>query len=50
MGVALNDKQNNKKKPDFMDMRERMRKPNYLSTRLGNNINGVTSKIGDARK
>jgi len=41
-----------KKKPDFMDMRERMRKPNYLSTRLGSNMHGVggANKITDTKK
>ena len=50
--VILMNEKPAKKKPDFMDMRERMRKPNYLSTRLGSNMHGVngTSKITDAKK
>lgn len=50
--VILMNEKPAKKKPDFMDMRERMRKPNYLSTRLGSNMHGVggANKITDTKK
>jgi hypothetical protein len=47
----MNEK--HEKKPDFMDMCEKMRKPNYLSSRLNSNLNvqaDVARKVQEGKK